>query len=58
MEIPEKFLTSSKKLWIHPEISNMHITGFKDKRLYEEQLRIRYPLRFIIDGLEGELGIK
>ena len=36
----------------------MHITGFKDKKLYEEQLRMRYPLRFIIDGLEGELGIK
>ena len=36
----------------------MHITRFKDKKLYEEQLRMRSSLRFIIDGLEGELGIK
>ena len=54
----QKMKISPKQLWIHPEISNMHITGFKDKKLYEEQLRMRSPLRFIIGGLEGELGIK
>ena len=35
----------------------MHIMGFKDKKLYEEQLRMRSPLRFIIGGLDGELGM-
>ena len=51
-------ITSTKKLWIHPEISSMHIMGFKDKKLYEEQLGMRSLLRFIIDGLDGELGMK
>ena len=36
----------------------MHIMRFKDKKLYEEQLRMRSPLRFIIGGLDGELGMK